>query len=293
MTTRSEKSALRPLWPFALPALAALPVIALITRWNPCLYQFCRDHEFDLLHHTPIRLPIPVGVVELAFLAGMVLLVCGFAGLAGTERANARVRLQTGKTAPAWPYLVAVVLAIPVVLISWGGYFHSHFTVYYAYATGYSTYFMLRSFLPPIVVVLVILAGGITCAATRASTNARIRSSRTPAANAPIGHTRDGEPIYPVVGYTPEGKPVTADRVADLRAPHPGLNGLAIASLVTAFVVPVVPIVLGHIARAQIRRTGQDGDGLALAGLIIGYFVLLSYLGIAIVLAVTMAQLAG
>jgi predicted RNA-binding protein with TRAM domain len=58
-------------------------------------------------------------------------------------------------------------------------------------------------------------------------------------------------------------------------------------------VVPVVPIVLGHIARAQIRRTGQDGDGLALAGLIIGYFVLLSYLGIAIVLAVTMAQLAG
>jgi hypothetical protein len=33
----------------------------------------------------------------------------------------------------------------------------------------------------------------------------------------------------------------------------------------------VLPIVFGHIARGQIRRTGESGDGLALAGLILGY----------------------
>ena len=34
---------------------------------------------------------------------------------------------------------------------------------------------------------------------------------------APIGHTPDGQPIYPIVGYTPDGQPVTADRVVGLR----------------------------------------------------------------------------
>jgi Domain of unknown function (DUF4190) len=55
-----------------------------------------------------------------------------------------------------------------------------------------------------------------------------------------------------------------------------GTNTLAILSLVFAFVVPIAGIVLGHIARSQIRRTGEDGDGLALAGLIV------SYIGIAL-----------
>jgi hypothetical protein len=35
----------------------------------------------------------------------------------------------------------------------------------------------------------------------------------------------------------------------------------------------IVPIVLGHIARSQIRRTGETGGGMALAGLILGYIV--------------------
>jgi len=29
--------------------------------------------------------------------------------------------------------------------------------------------------------------------------------------------------------------------------------------------------VLGHIARKQIRQTGEQGDGMALAGMILGY----------------------
>lgn len=47
-------------------------------------------------------------------------------------------------------------------------------------------------------------------------------------------------------------------------------NAMAIVSLVLAFVFPPVAIVLGVIARRQVAERGEDGDGLALAGLIIG-----------------------
>ena len=57
-----------------------------------------------------------------------------------------------------------------------------------------------------------------------------------------------------------------------------GTNGLAIASLacgISQFMLgplPTIPaIVLGHMARHQIKRTGEDGVGLALAGLLLGW----------------------
>ena len=59
--------------------------------------------------------------------------------------------------------------------------------------------------------------------------------------------------------------------------PAPPTNGLAIAALVCGvggFVIGLsfIPaIICGHLARAQIRRTGEQGAGLALAGLILGY----------------------
>ncbi len=59
--------------------------------------------------------------------------------------------------------------------------------------------------------------------------------------------------------------------------PAPPTNGLAIASLVcgiAAFVTGItcIPaIICGHLARRQIRQTGEQGAGLALAGLILGY----------------------
>jgi len=45
---------------------------------------------------------------------------------------------------------------------------------------------------------------------------------------------------------------------------------LAIASLVLAFVLAPVGLILGFIARSQIAKNGQQGNGLALAGIIIG-----------------------
>jgi hypothetical protein len=63
--------------------------------------------------------------------------------------------------------------------------------------------------------------------------------------------------------------------------PPPRTSGLAIGSLIAGcaqwVVWPVAPIaaitaiVLGHIARHRVRRTGEQGAGLALAGLILGY----------------------
>ena len=42
-------------------------------------------------------------------------------------------------------------------------------------------------------------------------------------------------------------------------------------------------MVLGHVARRQIRRTGEDGAGLALAGLLLGWAgVTLLVIGIAV-----------
>jgi len=46
---------------------------------------------------------------------------------------------------------------------------------------------------------------------------------------------------------------------------------MAIASLILAFLIWPLGIVFGHIARHQIRRTGERGMGLTLASLIISY----------------------
>jgi hypothetical protein len=52
----------------------------------------------------------------------------------------------------------------------------------------------------------------------------------------------------------------------------PPTNGLAIASMIVALVVcGPAGAIMGHIARNQIRERGEQGDGFALAGIIIGW----------------------
>jgi hypothetical protein len=52
-------------------------------------------------------------------------------------------------------------------------------------------------------------------------------------------------------------------------------NPLAVIALVLGFVFPLLAIPVGHVARRQIVRTGEQGDGLALTGLIFGYLGLI------------------
>jgi hypothetical protein len=50
----------------------------------------------------------------------------------------------------------------------------------------------------------------------------------------------------------------------------------------TFFIAPVLAVVLGVKARRQIRTSGQQGDGMALAGIIMGVIGLVISAGIVI-----------
>jgi Domain of unknown function (DUF4190)/Domain of unknown function (DUF1707) len=77
-------------------------------------------------------------------------------------------------------------------------------------------------------------------------------------------------------------------------------NGLAVASLVcglmevfTLGITAIPAVILGHCARGQIRRNGERGDGMATAGLVLGWlgiaFFVLIVVGVA-AMAVTGAH---
>ena len=53
-------------------------------------------------------------------------------------------------------------------------------------------------------------------------------------------------------------------------APAPATNTMAILALIFGIILAPLGVVFGFIARSQIKRTGESGDGLALAGIIIG-----------------------
>jgi Domain of unknown function (DUF4190)/GYF domain 2 len=91
--------------------------------------------------------------------------------------------------------------------------------------------------------------------------------------------------ISPVV---PAAPPVAAAPIADEASVSEGTSGLAITSLILGilgfFCDPILAIgavVTGHIARGTIRKTpGLKGSGMALAGLIMGYFWIAVFLAI-------------
>ena len=94
-----------------------------------------------------------------------------------------------------------------------------------------------------------------------------------PPAPAP-GYAQQGYPppsypppgAYPPPGYAPQGYPPPGYPGSMVRP----TNTMAILALVFAFVFAPAGIVLGVLARKQIRQTGEQGDGLALAGIIVG-----------------------
>lgn len=77
----------------------------------------------------------------------------------------------------------------------------------------------------------------------------------------------------------------------------PQTNGMAIAALVcgclgfVTCISGIAAIILGHIARKQIRESGgtQQGDGMALAGLILGYIITALLVGYIVFIIVAIA----
>lgn len=82
----------------------------------------------------------------------------------------------------------------------------------------------------------------------------------------------------PAVPAAADGAPAPAPPWA-YPATAPGTNALAITAMVCGiaqffgfWLLGTIPaIVCGHIARSQIRRTGEQGAGMALAGVILGW----------------------
>jgi hypothetical protein len=80
------------------------------------------------------------------------------------------------------------------------------------------------------------------------------------------GGSLGGPARYPDVWYPPQ------------QMARPAVNSMAIAALacgigefLTMGLTAIPAIALGHAARRQVRRTGQRGDDMALAGLILGW----------------------
>jgi Domain of unknown function (DUF4190) len=89
-------------------------------------------------------------------------------------------------------------------------------------------------------------------------------------------------PAYPPAGYGPPGPPPYGHPGAPgwgppyAGAPAPPTNGMAVAALVLGavwlfWIGSVLALVFGYVARSQIRRTGEGGDGLAVAGIVLGW----------------------
>lgn len=80
-----------------------------------------------------------------------------------------------------------------------------------------------------------------------------------------------GQPYVPLVATT---------------SAQPRTNGLAVASMVVSivgvpfmcawigFLLGILGVVFGHVAKGQIKREGTGGGGMATAGLVIGYCII-------------------
>ncbi len=116
--------------------------------------------------------------------------------------------------------------------------------------------------------------------------------SATPPASPTQQPTPGGYPPLAAGPYQPTGYPQAAGYPQQAYAPvpyapapygyapPPPTNTLAIVSLVcsalglTTGITAIAGVVCGHIALGQISRSGEQGRGLAIAGIAIGYAVI-------------------
>jgi hypothetical protein len=104
------------------------------------------------------------------------------------------------------------------------------------------------------------------------SRSARVLAGRTYADLAAVVNDLPAGPAGPVMPYHAYYPQV---------APLPPTNGLALGSMIcgiaeifTLGLAAIPAVILGHLARGQIRQTGERGDGMAVAGLVLGYLAI-------------------
>lgn len=69
-------------------------------------------------------------------------------------------------------------------------------------------------------------------------------------------------------------------------------NALAIVSLVCAFLFAPLGIIFGHISLSQIKKSGEEGRGLAIAGLVISYLITILTIVVVVVSVLFVVQVA-
>jgi Domain of unknown function (DUF4190) len=92
----------------------------------------------------------------------------------------------------------------------------------------------------------------------------------------PYPQTHSSQPYYapPPSAYpqAPAGQPYYGGPTA----PPRNTNGLAIAAMVLGiiwvyWVGSILALIFGYVARKQIREKNQNGDGMAIAGIVLGW----------------------
>jgi len=102
---------------------------------------------------------------------------------------------------------------------------------------------------------------------------------------APPGYAAPG---YPPPGYAPPGyaPPYAA------YPPAASTNTMAILALIFGIIIPPLGIVFGIIARSQVKQSGESGEGLATAGLVVGLVLTALYVLFIIWIAVVLGTVA-
>jgi hypothetical protein len=102
------------------------------------------------------------------------------------------------------------------------------------------------------------------------------------------GYDQNPYGAYPQPGY---GQPYPG--YGQAYPPPRGTNTMAILALVFGILVAPLGLVFGFVARSQIKKTGEDGDGLALAGIIIGGIFTLLFIAYIVFIIIFFAAVAS
>jgi hypothetical protein len=96
----------------------------------------------------------------------------------------------------------------------------------------------------------------------------RTMSARTYAQLGSVVADLPSGPSFGVMPYQGGYYPVVASPTSGLAI---GALICGIAEIFTLGFAAIPAVILGHLARQNIRRTGEHGDGMAIAGLVLGY----------------------
>lgn len=83
----------------------------------------------------------------------------------------------------------------------------------------------------------------------------------------PVGTAAVAAPAEPTAPAAPPSTPGAL----------PTYNVFAIVALASAFVIPILGIVFGHLALRELKTTTQQGREMAIVGLVIGYVLTAAY----------------